>query len=101
MNAGLLTLQDGSACLAFEGELPFPLKHVEFNPEDYRITLVFDRPRAPGKSMFTQKKEARTFDFPVDPLFANLFKISSTISVAQIIDGQLIDIHLYSLVYLH
>ncbi len=100
MNAGLVVLKDGTPCLAYEGLLPYPIRHVEFNPEDHRITIVFDAPRKKGKSLFMTKKEGKTFEFPVDPLFVNLFKTRNTIAVAAVNNEKLGDIRMYSLVFL-
>jgi hypothetical protein len=91
MNAGIVMLQDGTPCIAYDEALPFPIRHVEFSRDDYQITLVYE---APGDAT-----QGRKFEVPLDHPFVNLLEQRGTIAVALIKKNQLVDIKLYSVIF--
>lgn len=94
MNAGIVILQDGTPCIAYDDELPYPIKYVEFNYEDHRITLVYNIPDS-------KEKKGQRFDFPLDSRFLNLLEKKGIVAVASIKKDQLVDIKEYSIIFIN
>ena len=94
MNVGIVILQDGTPCIAYDDELPYPVRHVEFDYEDHRITLVYDVPD-------TKDKQGQKFDYPLDSRFLSLLEKNGNVAVAFVKNGQLIDIKEYSIIFLN
>ena len=90
MNAGIVILQDGTPCIAYDEALPLPIRHVEFNRDDFCVTLVFD---TPGRI----NRQGKKFDFPLDHRFVELLEERGNVAVAQIKGKQVVDIKSYSL----
>lgn len=97
MNAGILTLQDGTPCIAFDERLPYPIRHVEFNPADHRLTLIY---LVAGASKISAPKQGKKFDFPLDDRFLNLLRLRGDVAVARIDGKQLVDLAIYPVVFL-
>ena len=93
MNAGIVTLKDGTPCIVYDEKLPYPIRHVEFCRDDFQITLAYRLPeeKAPPQGM--------KFDFPVDELFVKLLEKNKTVAVGFVKDQQLAEIKLYNVVF--
>jgi len=94
MNAGIVILQDGTPCIVYDDKLPYPVRHVEFNYEDHRITLVYDVPGA-------KEKQGQQFDYPLDSRFLSLLEKNGEVAVASVKNDQLVDIKEYSIIFLN
>ena len=92
MNAGIVSLQDGTPCIVYDEVLPHPISHVEFHYEDHCITLVYDIPNA-------QEKSGRKFEFPLDRPFMNLLRQRGNVAVASVKGKQLIDVKIYPVIF--
>ena len=90
MNAGILILKDGTPCIAYDEQLPYLIKHVEFDPADYQLTLVYD-----VKGGSKMMKQGKKFDFPLDHGFVKLLNTRKNIAVACIQHGELFEIKMY------
>jgi len=75
MNAGIVSLQDGTPCIVYDEKLPHPIKHVEFNEENHQLTLVYALPPSAGRQGYE-------FDFPLDPDFTALLRERGDVAVA-------------------
>lgn len=95
MNAGILILQDGTPCIAYDQQLPHLIKHVEFDPADYQIMLIYD---IKGGAKSKMMKQGKKFEFPLDHGFVKLLDGRKNIAVACIQQGQLFEIKLYPLI---
>ena len=90
LNAGIVILQDGTTpCIAVDSALPHPLKHVEFNRNDYLLTLVYD----------TKDQQTDTFDYPLGHDFVELLSTRKNIAVAQMKNKQVSDIKMFSIIF--
>ncbi len=91
MNAGIVILQDGTPCIAYDEVLPFPIHHVEFSREDYQVSFIYE---TPDKSI-----QSRKFEFPLDRPFVTLLEKRKDVAVAYIKNGDLFEIKMYSVVF--
>ena len=93
MNAGIITLKDGTLCIMYDQKLPYPIDHVEFCRDDFSVTLVYKLPdeKAP--------KQGAKFDYPLDPPFAKLLEKNPKVAVSFVKDKQAVDIKIYSVVF--
>lgn len=86
-------LPDGvTPCLAYDEPLPYPVKAVEFNREDYLVTLVYDVPRRRGASKFNTPKQGKTFEFPLDRRFAAVLMRDGVLALARMENDQLVEL---------
>ncbi len=96
INAGIVILKDGKTpCIAYDAPLPYPVLAVEFDRNDYNITLVYDKPRRRGASKFATPRASLTFDFPLDVRFANLIMKDQKVALACVKDGELTDLKVF------
>lgn len=87
MDAGIVSLMDGSPCIVLNEKLPYDISYVEFNEENHQITLVYD---IPGSS----EKKGYEFEYPLDRPFVNLLRQRGNVIVTFIKDKQVIDINI-------
>jgi hypothetical protein len=92
MNAGIITLRDGTPCIVYDEELPHPIRHVEFSREDYQLTLVYKVPE--GKP-----KAGKKFDYPLDHPFVKVLEKNKKMAVARVQKGDLFEIQMYSVIF--
>jgi len=92
MNAGIVLLQDGTPCIAYDEKLPYPIKEVEFSREDFLITLVYDVP--PGTP-----PQGRKFEFPLDHPFVKVLEERGLVAVALMNAKDLTEIKVYSVFF--
>lgn len=92
MNAGIVMLRDGTPCLVYDEQLPHLIKHVEFNREDYQLTLIYKLPENLGK-------HGRKFEFPLDHRFVQHLEKKKKVAVACVQNGDLFEIKMYSVVF--
>lgn len=86
-------LPDGvTPCIAYDDPLPYPVKAVEFNREDYLVTLVYDVPLRRGASKFSAPKQGKTFEFPLDRRFAEVILRDGVLAVARMEGDQLVEL---------
>ena len=96
INAGIVILQDGKTpCIAYDQPLPHPVKAIEFSKKDYNITLVYDVLRKRGTSKFASERPELTFDFPLDPRFADLIIKDRKVALACVKKGELTDLKVF------
>ena len=98
MNAGIVILQDGTPCIAYDGVLPFAIRHVEFSREDYQVTLVYDTPE---RDLAREAPDIRGWKlgFPLDHRFVALLKRRGNVAVASVKNSQLSEIKMYSVIF--
>jgi len=96
MNAGITMLTDNAPCIVYDERLPHPIKHVEFNWADYRVTLVYD---TPAYSRFSH--EGHRFDFPLDSAFIPLLKQLNKVAVGRVDNDKLVEIAVFPLVFVN
>ena len=94
MNAGIVILEDGTPCIAYDQKLPQAISHVEFNSENFQITLVY---AVDEKTV--QAEPGMTFDFPLDHPFVDLLRERKNVAVACVEDKQLVDIKVYNVIF--
>lgn len=101
MNAGIMLLKDKETpCIFYEQALPFPIKHVEFDHRDHCVTLVYDKPDDQKVSKFGNREPAGyKFDFPLDRIYVELIKRKKQVGASHIIDGQVIEFNVYSVIF--
>lgn len=87
MNAGIVTLKDGTPCIAYDEKLPYAVSHVEFNEENHQITLVYAIPDS-------TERQGHEFAFPLDRPFVELLRKRGDVAVAFLKNKQVIDIKL-------
>jgi len=87
MNAGIVTLVDGSPCIVYDEKLPYDIDHVEFNEDDHLITLAY---AIPGSTA----KQGHTFSYPLDRPFVTLLRERGNVIVAFMKDKQVVDINI-------
>ncbi|MDE1153992.1 MAG: hypothetical protein PW788_15785 [Micavibrio sp.] len=92
MNAGIVTLRDGTPCIAYDELLPFPISYVEFCRADFQIKLVYDKPQ-------NYLREGRKFEFPLDHPFVRLLEERRNVAVARIGSIDLVEIKVYPVVF--
>jgi hypothetical protein len=92
MNAGIVTLRDGTPCIVYDEDLPHLIRHVEFSREDYQVTLIYKLPE--GKP-----KEGKKFDYPLDHPFVKLLEEKKKVAVARVKKGDLFEINMYSVIF--
>jgi len=92
MNAGIVTLRDGTPCIAYDEQLPYPISYVAFSRENFQITLVYDKPR-------NILREGRRFEFPLDHPFVRLLEERGNVAVARIGTVDLVEIKVYPVVF--
>src|SRR5476651_1364643 len=94
MNAGIVTLKDGTPCIVYDEQLPYPIHYVEFNRDDFQVTLIYKLPdnKAP--------KQGNKFDFPLDHPFVKVLEKNKKVAVGFVKDKQLTEIKLYSVVFI-
>lgn len=97
MNASIIMLQDGKTpCIVHDAPLPHAIDYVEFNPADFRLTLVYKDARAPGASKFSAARHGHRFDFPLDHKYVALLEELKYVGVAEARDNKLLDFAIYS-----
>ena len=94
MNAGIVVLKDGTPCIAYDEKLPHPVRHVEFNREDFRLSLIYEIEGQPDS------REGRTFDFPLDHAILALLKEQEQVAIAKIKDANLTEFKIYPIVFI-
>jgi hypothetical protein len=94
MNAGIVVLKDGTPCIAYDEELPHPIRHVAFSREDFQITLVYEIEGRP------ESREGRKFDFPLDHAFLDLLKEKECVAIAKIENAAMTQFKIYPVVFL-
>lgn len=87
MNAGIISLMDGSPCIVYDEKLPHEISHVEFNEDNHLITLAYENP-APGS------KRGYQFSYPLDRPFLAVIRERGSVVVAYMKDKQLVDINI-------
>jgi len=90
MNAGIVSLQDGTPCIVYDEALPYLIDYVEFNEENHQITLVYILP--PG----VKGKQGMEFPYPLDSDFLEVLRDRGDVAVAFVKNKQLSDITLFS-----
>ena len=99
MNAGIVMLQDGTPCIAYDERLPFPIHHIEFCRGDFQISFVYDAPKkGPGGSFM---RETRKFEFPLDHPFVKLLEERGNVAVAYMNKTDLLEIKVYPVIFTH
>lgn len=93
MNAGIVNLEDGTPCIVYDEALPYAISHVEFNEENYQISLIY---KMPGSS----PKQGREFAFPLDLPFVELLRERGDVAVAFMKGKQVIDLNIYSVKFI-
>ncbi len=88
MNAGIVSLEDGTPCIVYDEQLPYAISHVAFNDDGYQITLVYADADPSGP-------EGHTFEYPLDPPFVELLGERGNVAVAFMQNQQVIDINIY------
>lgn len=89
MNAGIVILTDGTPCIAFDEALPHLVRHVVFDAETYQISLVYD----------VAEDVKKMFEYPLDPPFLAVLREKKEVALAQTINGELIDISMFSVIF--
>ena len=92
MNAGIVSLQDGTPCIVYDEKLPYAISHVEFNEENHQLTLVYATPDS-------VKKQGREFEFPLDRPFVSLLRERGDVAIALVQNKQVLDIKVYSVTF--
>lgn len=87
MNAGIVILEDGTPCIAFDAALPFEVSHVEFSEETHQVALMY---AIPGGRV----RDGYVLAFPLDPPFTALLRERKEVGVAHIKDNNIIDLRL-------
>ncbi len=87
-------MQDGTPCIVYDDELPYPVRHIEFDYEDHQIALVYDVSEA-------EAVQSIKFDFPLDRRFLSLLEKDGSVALASIKNEQLVDIKEYSVIFLN
>ncbi len=92
MNAGIVSLEDGTPCIVYDEKLPHSVSHVSFNEDGYQITLVYS-------DSGVAEAKGYTFEFPLDPPFAEVLRARGDVALAFMKDRQLVDINIYPVVF--
>ncbi|MBI1215468.1 MAG: hypothetical protein GC185_06595 [Alphaproteobacteria bacterium] len=93
MNAGIVILKDGTPCIAYDEALPHPIRHVEFDPEDYQVTLVYEIEGKP------ESREGRKFAFPLDHAILARLKELEHVAIAMMKDNTMAEFKIYPFVF--
>ena len=91
MNAGIVILADGTPCIVHDEALTQPIRHIAFDAENYQISLVLGGDDS--------EEIRKTFEYPVDPPFVELLREKKEAAVAQALDGKLVDIAVFSIIF--
>jgi hypothetical protein len=86
LNAGIVTLEDGTPCIVYDEKLPHAVSHVEFNGENHQITLVYAQPGG---------ARGHEFAFPLDRVFLQLLQERGNVAVAYLNDRQVVEINVF------
>jgi hypothetical protein len=92
MNAGIVMLRDGTPCIVYDEHLPHLIKHVEFDPEDFQLTLIYDLPA-------NLPKMGRKFEFPLDHRFLKVLRQRNKVACAVVQNGDIFEIKMYSVIF--
>ena len=102
MEAGITMLQDGKTpCIVYDEALPHPIDYVEFDRADHCVTLVYKKKVKRGKSKFNAPKEGHKFEFPLDPVYADIMRELGYVGVAMIDKGQISDFKVYTVNFIN
>lgn len=92
MNAGIVSLEDGTPCIAYDEILPRAIGHVEFNEANHQLTLMYEENDDEGRVGYE-------FPFPLDPPFTALLRERGDVAVACIKNKKLVDIQIFNVVF--
>jgi len=92
LNAGIVSLVDGTPCIVYDEKLPYAVSYVEFNEENHQITLIYAIPDSTAK-------QGREFSFPLDRPFVDLLRERGDVAVAFVKDKQVIDLNIYTVTF--
>lgn len=86
INAGIITLQDGTPCIVMDTAPIQIVTHVLFDNTDHTLSLVFD------------DQSTRRFDYPLDMGFIQILRKHPRIAIATMNNGQPADLNTYPVV---
>ncbi|MBU6474885.1 MAG: hypothetical protein KGQ70_02870 [Alphaproteobacteria bacterium] len=92
MNAGIVSLEDGTPCIVCDEKPPRAISHVSFDEDGYRLSLVYSAAGAASQE--------HSFEFPLDPPFVEVLRARGNVAVAFVQNKQVVDINIYPVKFL-